>query len=56
MVMGKYEDVVNFLVNHEALMYYIHLLIHFVCESRTPYIIIQLKMSFFKQNLSISYS
>ena len=54
MIMGKYEDAFNFLYNHEALMYYIHFLINFVCESWTPYIIIQLKMSFFKQNLSIS--
>ena len=54
MVMGKYEDAFNFLYNHEALMYYIHLLTNFMCESRAPYLIIQLKMSFFKQNLSIS--
>ena len=32
-VMGKYEDAFNFLYNHEALMYYIHFLINFVCES-----------------------
>ena len=32
-VTGKYENAFHFLYNHEALMYYIYLLIYFGCAS-----------------------